>query len=406
MGNLRAALEWSTGPDGEPEPGLRLAAALWWFWWLRGNRVPAGQQGALPVVVHEGRSWLARGLARGSAVPSAVRARALTTAGLLAVVEGHGDDQCALAQLEESAALAPTADPFALARAQLFLGYCQLVHGKAGAAVRPLEEALIGFRALGAPAWAGVALWLLAEEAALGREVERAQALAEEALDLGRQTGLKTVEAFALGRVGMLALGRGDHAEAERYFRQALALHLAREDWHPVAVEVASLAHVAASRGETASAARLAGAAAALFEGIGAEVDEAVRGTTRWLGLDYDKLVAGLRDALGEEQFAAEWSAGHGRTPEEAVAVILEEPADLPAAGLAPAADPAEALGLTPREADVLRLLAEGCSNREIGERLFISPRTVNFHVTNLLAKLELDSRTAAAAFAVRHGLA
>jgi DNA-binding NarL/FixJ family response regulator len=60
---------------------------------------------------------------------------------------------------------------------------------------------------------------------------------------------------------------------------------------------------------------------------------------------------------------------------------------------------------LTPREADVLRLLALGFSNREIGERLFISPRTVNFHVTNLLAKLDLDSRAAAAAFAVRHGL-
>ena len=54
----------------------------------------------------------------------------------------------------------------------------------------------------------------------------------------------------------------------------------------------------------------------------------------------------------------------------------------------------------------MLRLLAQGCSNREIGEALFISPRTVNFHVTNLLGKLELESRAAAAAFAVRHGLA
>ena len=62
------------------------------------------------------------------------------------------------------------------------------------------------------------------------------------------------------------------------------------------------------------------------------------------------------------------------------------------------------ALGVDPREVDVLRLLAQGCSNREIGEALFISPRTVNFHVTNLLAKLELDSRAAAAVFAVRHG--
>jgi DNA-binding NarL/FixJ family response regulator len=61
---------------------------------------------------------------------------------------------------------------------------------------------------------------------------------------------------------------------------------------------------------------------------------------------------------------------------------------------------------LTPREGDVLRLLAHGRSNREIAEALFISPRTVNYHVTNLLAKLDLESRTAAAAFAVRHGLA
>jgi DNA-binding NarL/FixJ family response regulator len=213
-------------------------------------------------------------------------------------------------------------------------------------------------------------------------------------------------EAFALGSLGMLALGQGDLAEAERYFRQALALHLAREDWHPMAVEVASLAHVAAARSEAVHAARLAGAAAALFEAVGAEVAEALSGTTRRLGLDFDKLIAGLRDALGEERFAAEWAAGHRRTPQEAVAAVLEEPADLPVAGLTPAADPAEALGLTPREGDVLRLLAMGCSNREIGERLFISPRTVNFHVTNLLAKLELESRAAAAAFAVRHGLA
>jgi DNA-binding NarL/FixJ family response regulator len=183
-------------------------------------------------------------------------------------------------------------------------------------------------------------------------------------------------------------------------------LHLVREDWHPMAVEVASLAHAAAARDAAARATRLAIAAAVLFESIGAEVEEALHGTTRRLGLDYKKLIAGLRHALGEERFAAEWSAGHGWTPEEAVGAALEEPADLPADGLVPAPDPAEALGLTPREVDVLRLLAQGCSNREIGERLFISSRTVNFHVTNLLAKLELDSRAAAAAVAVRHGVA
>jgi DNA-binding NarL/FixJ family response regulator len=61
--------------------------------------------------------------------------------------------------------------------------------------------------------------------------------------------------------------------------------------------------------------------------------------------------------------------------------------------------------GLTPRERDVLRLLAGGMTDREIAETLFISPRTVGGHVSNLLAKLGVDSRTAAAAWAVRNGV-
>jgi non-specific serine/threonine protein kinase len=411
LANLRAALEWSTSSGGDPALGLRLAAALWWFWWLRGSRVPGQPQGELPVVRHEGQTWLARGLARGDTAPVAVRAGALAIAGLLAIVDDDGnddgDDRQVLARMEEAVALARTgADPFALARAQLFLGYCQLVHGKAGAAVRPLEEALIGFRELDAPAWAGVALWLLAEEAALGHDDERARALAEEAVALCQQTGCKGPEALALGRLGMLALARRDHAEAERRFRQALALHLEREDLHPVAVEVASLAYVAAQRGESARAARLGGAAAALFAVIGADVAEALRGTTRRWDIDFGRLVAGLRETLGEERFAAEWAAGHGRTPEEAIAAVLAEPDPGSAVGVLPVPNALEALGLTPREGDVLRLLAQGGTNREIAEALFISPRTVNFHITNLLGKLALDSRAAAAAFAVRHGLA
>jgi DNA-binding NarL/FixJ family response regulator len=53
----------------------------------------------------------------------------------------------------------------------------------------------------------------------------------------------------------------------------------------------------------------------------------------------------------------------------------------------------------------VLALLIEGRSDREIGEELSISPRTVSGHVANLLAKLDVPSRTAAAAYAIRHNL-
>jgi DNA-binding NarL/FixJ family response regulator len=63
------------------------------------------------------------------------------------------------------------------------------------------------------------------------------------------------------------------------------------------------------------------------------------------------------------------------------------------------------ALGLTPREAEVLRLLVHGLSDREIAETLSISERTAGNHVQHAMQKLGVDSRTAAAVFAVRHVL-
>ncbi len=73
------------------------------------------------------------------------------------------------------------------------------------------------------------------------------------------------------------------------------------------------------------------------------------------------------------------------------------------------ASQPAERAGLgglTPREREVLIELAAGHSNRVIGEHLSISERTVEAHVLHILTKLCLGSRTAAAAWAIRHGLA
>ena len=78
---------------------------------------------------------------------------------------------------------------------------------------------------------------------------------------------------------------------------------------------------------------------------------------------------------------------------------VLDRCVGAPAIGRAPG-------GVTPRERDILRLLAEGLTNRQIAERLVVSEHTVHRHVTNVLRKLDLPSRAAAAAYAVREGLA
>jgi DNA-binding NarL/FixJ family response regulator len=74
--------------------------------------------------------------------------------------------------------------------------------------------------------------------------------------------------------------------------------------------------------------------------------------------------------------------------------------------GLPTAGQPPELPGLTARETQVLRLVATGCSNRDIAAELFISGKTASVHVSNILAKLGATSRTEAAAIAHRAGIA
>ena len=62
------------------------------------------------------------------------------------------------------------------------------------------------------------------------------------------------------------------------------------------------------------------------------------------------------------------------------------------------------AVELTPREMDVIQLLAEGLSNKEMAQILSVSPRTINFHLDNIYSKLGVSSRTEAAVYALRQG--
>jgi len=109
---------------------------------------------------------------------------------------------------------------------------------------------------------------------------------------------------------------------------------------------------------------------------------------------------------MGDEEFTAAWEAGHDlsfdQVVAEASAVRLQAigPADVVRAEVSglPA-------GLSPREVEVLRLLVAGASNREIAEQLFVSPRTVQTHLTNIFGKLGVGTRTAAIAYTYQHKL-
>jgi DNA-binding CsgD family transcriptional regulator len=122
-----------------------------------------------------------------------------------------------------------------------------------------------------------------------------------------------------------------------------------------------------------------------------------------------EKTLGSLRAQMNANEFNAAWDFGQTMSPEAALAAIDESAGDIAQAmerGETKTVD-TSGLGfsLTRREVEVLQLLVEGRSDKEIGEALFISHRTAMTHVTNILNKLGVNSRTAAAALAVRQGL-
>lgn len=106
-----------------------------------------------------------------------------------------------------------------------------------------------------------------------------------------------------------------------------------------------------------------------------------------------------LKDTPSEELAAAIRTVHRGYT--QFAPGILQKLLDRPIDRLTPAPEPpADLAALTPREQEVLRLIAQGLSNREIAQTLYLSEGTVKNHVTNILARLNLRDRTQAALWA------
>ncbi len=199
----------------------------------------------------------------------------------------------------------------------------------------------------------GWAAWARYHRAA--GDLDRARSAAAQAVRCAERPPQPLARLEALRLDGELALESGDPIRAESSLTEALALTEACAAPYERALTFLSLAELRAATGHPAAAMALLTEARAMLGPLDA------------------------RPALARLG-ALESRIEHG-------------------------ANPVTLAGLTPRELDVLRLVAEGLTDAAVAERLFISPRTVSQHLRSIYAKLGVSSRAAATRYAVEHGL-
>lgn len=319
-------------------------------------------------------------------------------------------------------------------------GWAFASRGRLDEAEKMLDEALsigrqTGDRYILAIAYNGRSL-----VATMRRDLEAAHRLQEKRLSLSRELGHVSGMISSLNNLGAVAMEKGNYAAAKRYLDEALTSARDVSDWNNLWNTLENLGEVEEVQGHFRQAAthyteylrlceRMGVRLGALPLEVAAGVGVALRSpdqAARLLGaaekrrdetqnppLAYvmqDRLreqrLKMLRQALGEERMKAAWAAGRAMPFEQALAEarkILEEAvvADDPR-------PPARTLQgqLSRREEEVAALVAQGLSNRGIAKRLFISERTADTHIQNILNKLGFSSRAQIAAWTIEHGIA
>ena len=368
----------------EPEKALRLVAALIRLLALRS-------------LFSEGRDWLETALARAPEAPATLRAWALLGLTMFAAIQ----HDFARADEAMAAALALVASGhdrrgFVFARTvQAMYAFLQGRFAESAAFAAESEAAAVEI----ANRWeAHIARFFRAKAELYAGNLDRAEAVSRDLFAAAQDEEVNVLSA-ARHDGGTMRQLRGDHAGALSLFVRALdGFRGAGELWNSAAsLEGAAVSALSLDR--AGSAVYLFGAAAALRAWLSTPVLVPDRAA-------YDRAIASARNTLGEPAYAEAWAAGEAATLDEAIACAN----DLAAAA---AAESIEQLTykhnsgarLTPREREVLALLAESKTDKEIGAALFISHRTAMWHVANLIAKLGVATRGEAAEYAIRQGL-
>jgi len=151
-----------------------------------------------------------------------------------------------------------------------------------------------------------------------------------------------------------------------------------------------SAAFLAADVGDTERAVSLLGAANAIWATLGVPLMGHLRDR-------HHRVLADARSRLGEGRFASTWEEGE-RLPVGATVELVAAAGELSGVGTPD--------GLTPRETEVLAMVAKGLTDAEVAERLVVSLRTVHAHLRSVYRKLDVHTRSAATRYALEHALA
>ena len=331
------------------------------------------------------------------------RAIASSLSRLAWVAHDQGEYAKARSLGEESLALFKEVDDKGNIASSLFQLACVIFVQGDFATARPLlEEALALFRELADKEGIAHCFYLSGWLALSQGDAAMARSLEEESLVLYKEIGTPWGVAMSLSLLGRVAAVQGDQAAARALSQESLAF-AGKGDKALIAFCQEGLAGVVAAQGEPAWAARLWGAAETLREVIRAPIPSVERA-------NYERSVAAARERLGEQAFTTAWAEGRALSLEQALAA--QGPGTMPSAAptepsTAPPAPRASTYpdGLTAREVEVLRLVAQGLTDAQVAEQLVISPRTVNTHLKSIYGKIQVTSRSAATRYAIEHQL-
>jgi len=405
--NIRAALGWSLTDADAAELGARIAGVLGSEFWTASG------------YVYEGRAWLRRLLERVT-TRSRGRATALEAAGYLALRQR--DYPVAIAAYDEALAIfRELGDRPEIARTLRHYGILPTQLGQFDRAQAMLEESATILRELGNLSGVSMTLHNLGDLALDRGDDVRAMAAYEECLTLARQVGNRHATAYALRGLGHVERSRGQYVRAEAHLRESLTWLRPLRDIRCTPLTLEGLACITIGAGWAERAARLLGAAQAMQEKTGTPSPPSAMA-------DYERTVADARAALGEERFATVWAAGAALSLDEAIACALST--DRAQGETAPATTNDHHLGLatdtmlasvastkathrkhvplSAREVEVVSLIAQGLSNRQIAEQLVLSVRTVERHIENVYNRLGISGKAGRAivtAYALRHQL-